>query len=255
MIERSNPESVQQPTASRPRVAGNGAPGKLRGDVWLNVQTRHAQQLVAGRPRTADKPAIPGLMGFADRVRVIWNAARADDPYAGWWLIRIEDALSRAQARIKAEREALAASFNHESILEIEVAASEKPYRLGLRFASPYAYRGAQLIASFDATACRVLTLKHVGLMDRALAARTLNVCVSVIRHVFVSTQGYRALGIDREAVLVGSEAAREAAAAMGQLPEDILSGERCAALAPRPLRPTEPDVPCSDRISGSEVP
>lgn len=254
MIECSNPESVQQPTVLRPGAAGGVAPGKLRGDVWLNVQTHHAQRLVTGRPRTADKPAIVGLMGFANRVRVIWNAARADDPYAGWWLIRIEDAMSRAQARLKAEREALAAAFNHESILEIEVAASEKPYRLGLRFASPYAYRGAQLIAGFDATACRILTLKHIGLMDRALAARSLNVCASVIRHVFAATQGYRALGIDREAVLAGCDAAHEAAAAMGDLPEDVLSGVRCAALGPR-RRLTEPDAPYGDRVPASNAP
>jgi hypothetical protein len=29
--------------------------------------------------------------GFADRLRVIWQAARNDDPYADWWLIKVHE--------------------------------------------------------------------------------------------------------------------------------------------------------------------
>ena len=51
-------------------------PGVLRGQVWLTIQTRQAQQLVRGRNGTAEKPAITGLVGFANQLRVIWQAAR-----------------------------------------------------------------------------------------------------------------------------------------------------------------------------------
>ncbi len=67
--------------------------GPLRGQVWLTIQTHQAQQLVRGRNGTPDKPAIIGLVGFADRLRVIWQAARNDDPYADWWLIKVHEAI------------------------------------------------------------------------------------------------------------------------------------------------------------------
>jgi len=54
----------------------------LRGQAWLTVQTRQAQQLIRGRNGSADQPAIIGLIGYADRLRVIWQAARDDDLYA-----------------------------------------------------------------------------------------------------------------------------------------------------------------------------
>lgn len=61
--------------------AGEDQPGALRADVILTLETRQAQRMVKGRPGTVDKPAIMGLIGFANRLRVIWHGARADDPY------------------------------------------------------------------------------------------------------------------------------------------------------------------------------
>ena len=46
----------------------DAAPGALRGQVWLTVQTRQAQRLIRGRNGNANKPAIIGLVGFADRL-------------------------------------------------------------------------------------------------------------------------------------------------------------------------------------------
>ena len=54
-------------------------PGALQGQVWLTLQTSQAQLLVHGRDGTIDKATIIGLVGFADRLRVIWQAARGDD--------------------------------------------------------------------------------------------------------------------------------------------------------------------------------
>jgi hypothetical protein len=57
-------------------------PGVLCGGAVLTLQTRQAQRLVKGRGYSADKPAIIGLIGFANLVRSVWHGARADDPYA-----------------------------------------------------------------------------------------------------------------------------------------------------------------------------
>lgn len=216
----------------------DSAPGVLRGEVWLTVQSHHARRLVLGRAATVDKPAIIGLVGFADRLRVIWNAARADDPYADWWLIKIDEALERARSRIKSERAVLDECIEQRSALQIKVVTTTKPYRVALNFANPYAYWGAHLIAEFDTTARTILTAKHVGLINGNLAEQSLHGCAGAIRSLFAVPLGYRVLRIDREAVKANGKTAKEAAEFMGELPQAVLLGEHSAALTPRKAQP-----------------
>jgi hypothetical protein len=56
----------------------------------LTLQTRYAGRLVKGRQGAADRPPITGLLGFANLLRAIWHGARADDPYADWWLVKVD---------------------------------------------------------------------------------------------------------------------------------------------------------------------
>ena len=254
MIEQADPTSALSEDTRSDTTSASDAPGALRGEVWLTVQTRHAQRLVLGRAATLDKPAIIGLVGFADRLRVIWNAARADDPYADWWLIKIDEALERARNRIKTERAGLDDCIQQQSALQINVATTEKPYRVALQFANPYAYWGAHLIAEFDTTARTILTAKHVGLVNGTLAERSLHVCAGAIRSLFSVPQGYRVLRIDRDAIKADSHAAKEAADIMGELPQAVLLGEHSAALTPRKrqhrqiLQTPSNDLPPADR-------
>jgi integrating conjugative element protein (TIGR03761 family) len=238
MTEQANPNSPHGENPVSLSTADNHAPGVLRGEVWLTVQSHHAQRLILGRAATLTKPAIIGLVGFADRLRVIWNAARADDPYADWWLIKIDEALERARTRIKTERAALEDCIQQQSALQINVATTEKPYRVELNFANPYGYWGAHLIAEFDTTARTILTAKHVGLMSGTLAERSLRGCAGAIRSLFAVPQGYRVLRIDRDAVRAGNDAAKGAADTMGELPQAVLLGEHSAALTPRKAQP-----------------
>lgn len=208
-------------------------PGKLRGKVWLTVQSRIAQGFILGRAATVDKPPILGLLGFADRLRVIWNAAGADDPYADWWLIKVDEALEHARDRIDAEQAALAAILQKQSALQIQVGESEQPYRIALQFANPYAFWGAQLIGEFDEVARTVLTARYVGLLNSTAAHESLQMCSGPIRTLFAVTQGYRTLAINRDSFNGDGKAVREAVDVMGELPPSVLSGERKPNLTP----------------------
>lgn len=234
MIEPAKPNVTQADNPRSEALAADKSLGELQDEVWLTVQSRHAQRLIFGRATTLSKPSITGLMGFADRLRVIWNAARADDPYADWWLIKVDEAWERARSRIKLEQAALDNCIQQCSALQIRVATTDKPYRVALNFTNPYAYSGAQLIAEFDTTARTALTAKHVGLISGALAERTLGGCAGAIRSLFAVPQGYRVLRINREAVKAGGSAAREAADVMGELPQSVLLGKHSAVLTPR---------------------
>lgn len=232
---KSDPE---QRVAQNPEDASvDAGPGALRGQVWLTVQTRQAQRLIRGRNGNADKPAIIGLVGFADRLRVIWQAARNDDPYADWWLVKVHEALERVRDLVKNEQAALDAQLEQLTALEVAVAESMKPFRIALQFANPYAYRGAQLIAEYDRFVRTLLTAHHVGVLTGAAMEGLLNACARKIRGAFAVPQGYHFLNIDRTALQQGTANASRARQLMGEVPEDVLNGAHQAPLAPRKVR------------------
>ena len=206
----------------------------LRGEIWLMLQTYQAQQLLHGRARTKDRPVIIGLIGFADRLRVIWQAARSDDPYADWWLIQvhealqvIDDAIDERQASVTRQLEQIRGMF-------VTVASSGEPSRIRLQFVNPYAYRAARSLARFDYLVCSVVTAAHIGLLDADTRHQILHVCGRKLRSLFMLPQRYRLLGLNREIVRRKAGRSHEARLMMGELPALILSGEQQSFLAPR---------------------
>ena len=238
--------------------------GALRGQAWLTVQTRQAQRLIRGRNGSEEKPAIVGLVGFADRLRLIWQAARNDDPYADWWLIRIHEAIEQAREIVSQSQSEIDKKLAQSPSIEVRVAASLRPYRIPLQFANPYAYQGAHLIGEYDTLVRTLLSGCHVGLLDRASTEQAVQLGGRRIRGVFVLPQGYRFLGIDRASVRRQDEKAQRAQALMGDLPKAVLSGEQQAPEVPRKLRfpegyrkavtqsPLQP-APCHDSPHGEE--
>lgn len=225
--------------SKRPAGPGRGAspvfdaPGALRGEAWLTVQTRQAQRLVTGRRAGAGKPAIIGLLGFATLIRPIWTAARADDAYADWWLVRVHEALEQAEQVLRQMNAELAIRLAGMPAIETTLATTLAPLRVPLRFSNPFPFRGAQLIALLDELARSVLTARHVGLIPSREAERLLASGGRQVRKAFTSPQGYRLLGITRADLLQGTAKALRAQTLMGDLPPDILSGARRAPHAP----------------------
>ncbi|MCB1760550.1 MAG: TIGR03761 family integrating conjugative element protein [Gammaproteobacteria bacterium] len=203
----------------------------------MTVQTRQAQRLIRGRNAGEDKPAIVGLVGFADRLRRIWQAARNDDPYADWWLVKIHESIEQARELVRRSQSEIDERLAQSPAIEVRVAASLRPYRIPLQFANPYAYRGAHLIGEYDTLVRTLLSGCHVGLLDRASMERVVQLGGRRIRGVFVLPQSYRFLGIDRASVLRQDEKAQRGQALMGALPPAVLSGEQQAPQVPRKLR------------------
>jgi len=193
--------------------------GPLRGQVWLTIQTRQAQQLVRGRSATPDKPPIIGLVGFADRLRVIWQGARNDDPYADWWLIKVHEGIAAAGTLIRDRQQALESLLQQMGSIEVTTAVSLHPFRMPLQFANPYAYQGAKHLSAYDTLVCMALTAHHVGLLDRAACQEQLNICARKIRALFAIPQSYRFLGVDRPLIRQGTAESERAGHLMGELP------------------------------------
>jgi len=212
-------------------------PGALHGQVWLAVQTVQAQRLIHGRKAAPGKPAIIGLVGFADRLRVLWLAARRDDPYADWWLIQVHEAIEGEVTFVRRWQQEMQAFLGQMRAMDIRVATSTKPYRIALQFANPYAYQAALLLSEYDALVCLVLTAYHVGLLENDDKNAVIKGCARRIRAVFMIPQRYRLLKIDREMVRLNKGRSSEARQLMGAVPDDILSGERLAPIAPSRIK------------------
>ncbi|MBP1152233.1 PFL_4669 family integrating conjugative element protein [Methylocaldum sp. RMAD-M] len=233
------------------------SPAPLRSDAVLCVQTRQAQKLVTGRSGTADggTTAIVGLLAFGNRMRMLWLAAEQDDPYADVTLLRIEDELQTARAFIQEKAKELRRILSGMDGVRVDLAYSLQPIEVPLRFSNPYGYMGAYLIADYDELARTVLTARHVGLIDRDKAQEMLNGAGRAIRRTFQLVTAWRYTGVTRDDLRQMTQAAARARALMGELPQDVVEGERRARHAPaiRPRSqstsvptPSEPEAPPS---------
>lgn len=250
----AEPIITEPSTDANPQGAIEPSPlGALHGEVWMTLQTHQALMLVHGRGLLPDKPAIIGLIGFADRLRVIWQGARSDDPYADWWLIKIDDAIQSAKDFIEAQRAAVSDQLDQLSSMDIVVASSERPTRIRLQFASPYAYRAAGLLARYDKLVCAVVTAAHVGLLGLERRQQIQHSCARKLRSLFMLPQTYRLLKLNRATVRARTGRTHEARKLMGEIPEDILNGERRPPFAPRRL--TTPTAMSSPTSSPAQLP
>ena len=196
------------------------------------LRSRYAQLLVRGRVAKG-KPPIEGLIGFANRLRVVWNAAQENDPYADWWLIKIHDAIDTVDAQLQRERTAVQErQKGNQSFLALPSEVRE-PFRIKLNFSNAYAYKAAQTLAKFDEFVRETLTARQIGLISRTQAQSKIHAMASKIRGVFNIPLRFRHLAINRSLPESFAKDGDIAKRYMGELPPDVLSGERRAALAP----------------------
>ena len=211
----------------------NAAPGALRGEVWLNVQTYQAQSLIRGRRGGEGKPAIMGLVGFAERLKVLWQAIRSDDPFADWWLVKVEDSVADVRSQLHRLQEQLQAVLMSVECFEVTFAQSSRPQRVSLQFANPYAVRAAQMLADYDRMMCTWMTARHLGLALPTEIAEQVSGSGRWLRRVFALPQSYQYLEISRSDVHQGTARAEKARECMGDLPQEILDGEKLPSLRP----------------------
>lgn len=228
--------SLSQPPEKRSRHIDE-SPGVLRGSATLTLQSHQAQRLVKGRAHSAEKPAIIGLLGFANLVRTLWHGARADDPYADWWLLQIHEAMVQTEHELVTLEQGISNRFETLGAIDVSVPVSDKPARIALNFSNPYAFRAARLIGVFDALACKALSARHVGLIGRDESEKTLHQGGRWIRRALQSPVGYRLLGVTRDDVVQNTAKAIQAGEAMGVIPDDVVRGVRRAPHAPTVMK------------------
>jgi integrating conjugative element protein (TIGR03761 family) len=210
------------------------APGALRSQAVMEIQTRQAQRLVYGRMASEGKHEIVGLLRFAAMLRPIWSGSMADDPYADWWLVKIERELTQAREQLKHMESTVEQHLAGAPAVNVVVAQSLSPAKLELNFSNPYAFHGAYLLADYDALVRAVLTARHVGLMDSRTSEKLLAEGGRYLRAAYETGRGYRYMGIKRVDLVQGTAKARKAVETLGELPQPVITGDLRATYAPK---------------------
>jgi len=211
--------------------------GHLAGEVCLAVHSHQALRLIWGRRRTAQKPPISGLIAFASGVNAIWQAAEGGDPYALWWLTKIEAGIEQCRAYLNDQFEEIGYLYPDSEILAVDTAESEQPYRVRLAFSNPYAYRAAHMLGEYDVLVRTCYTLTFVGAGEPAELQTIVARAGHHIRRVFAIPQRFKACAIDRDDIRQDNQRAQRAVQLMGPLPEDILNGETNPVFMPAGVR------------------
>lgn len=209
------------------------ASGKLRSQVIMEIQTGLAQRFVHGRERSENVAPIIGVIGFGQRARILWRAASEDDPYADWTLLKIEESIHESKALIDQHASRIQEVLTAMGGFKIEIAQAVSPVEIPLEFSNPYGYMGAYLVADLDVLSCTVLTARRLGLIDQLHSDEILRSAGRAIRRTFNYAVQWRFTGVTRNEVRQMSQTAQRARTLMGEIPLDVLSGEKRARIAP----------------------
>jgi integrating conjugative element protein (TIGR03761 family) len=177
-----------------------------------------------------------GLIQFASVMRLMWRAAREDDPYAEWFLLKIYDAIEKAKKQIKHYESLLQQQMSQMRGFKIDLFKNPEPIQQSLRFATPFAFMGAMLLEHFDYVNRQLYTLQRVGLLakNNLVPAHLLK----EVQKVFVLSMGWKYTGVTRQDMLENNPKAKKAIELFGELPAGVLNKEIKFAFLPRKRTP-----------------
>ncbi len=227
----------------------------LREGVTLVLMSRQGQRLVHGRSmevaKHSDRSPIIGLLKFAAMVRVIWLSAAYDDPYADWWLIRIDQSLRDSRSGLDEEVQGLQDCLDKvPAEINMESMALINPTRVPLKFSCPYAFIAAYLLGDYDHFVQRSLSARHIGALSRDESERSIALCGRHIRRAFISASGYRCLGLTRDDVRQNTARGQAAKMRMGTVPADVLASVQEAVHMPLRRGLTAGDNPVLAKVA-----
>ncbi|RUS67780.1 hypothetical protein CUZ56_00257 [Saezia sanguinis] len=226
--------------------------GSLRSQMRLTLHTHHAARMWRGRPPKDGVPGIIGLNGFLAFTNKMARFASQDDPYADWWLIRVEEKLSDVKTRLAEIKEQLEAIYvNVPAAMSLGENLNLQPANIAIFANSPLGFLAIFLLAEFDEITRQLVLAHHTALIDRNTLDRYLDHCSHHLRSLFTLVQRYRDSQVTREDFAAGNTAASTAIEKFGEIPADILNGTRRSRFAPPIYRREEktPVEPSPDHL------
>jgi integrating conjugative element protein (TIGR03761 family) len=171
------------------------------------------------------------LLTFAKKVKVIYFAAKKDDPYADYYLIKIEEALCDAKKEL--DKSLAFHQFITANTAGLEVTLENKPIIVPLYFGTPFAYFAARLLLTLDETAQCILIKKHLGIpLNQPIKALLKEVSLPWRQALHVADSWYLT-GVTRQDVRIPTSLGEQTLQQFGKLDARIIDRSHRSRLAP----------------------
>lgn len=209
---------------------------RLRSVLTLELHSDIAHDYVRSHnPPHPNAKRQPGLLEFARRVRGVYTDAAHDNPYADWTLIKIEDDIRVLRDKIDFERGKLREKLNALDGDVLEPAVAETPHHDQLEFDTPYAYVLGVALGEFDTLVREAMTAAHAGAIKPRDRTAMFQAITSQLRRALMTPHHYVRTRITRASIEQEDAAQIETLETRlgGQLPSDVLKGDRRAEHAP----------------------
>lgn len=211
-------------------------PGAIKSDASLKLHTKEALKIFMGRKE--DKASgvhhIPGMSVYAKLLRVIWGSCLAGNPFAKWWIQKVETKLKETENDLAAYLKEI--NEQHDIVagrLNIAKSLSVKPVKVELNFATPYTYKIVYCLVMLDEITARLITLRHMALISPKDFDKGIRDCRGSINRVLNEIGGFKPLEVTLNDVRDRSESYLEAVEQMGELPEEIANNKYTPELFP----------------------
>jgi len=219
--------------------------GSLRSDVTVTLHTYHAFRIWNGVRRSDEQEeesrfrGIPGMQNYFAITNLIKLASGRDDPFADWWMIKLEERIKEArQCMDKFSRTLIDVMKRVPAQINISDNLNQNPVSLPLYVGSHLGFHGVYLLTTYDELVRKVLLANHAGLLGRLDKESYIDLGGHELRSLIELANRFRNTGASRDDMAANNARAREAIEKLGLPPEDILQGIRRSEFAPRVIRP-----------------
>jgi len=160
----------------------------------LLLYTRLAQSLFKGSWRHGKM----GLLQFAHLMAVLSKATKENDLSSSEFISKTEQALLETREKLKSIEQRLTNQFSNLRNIQVNIASSDEPLRVHLKFSTPLVFMGAYLLSDADYIFRQITMFKRMGLSlpDDI----TVNKIVTYLQEVFAMPRHWHQTSITERA-------------------------------------------------------
>lgn len=174
------------------------------------------------------------LLSFASKVKLIYQAAKQDDPYADFYLLKIEEALCDAKVSLEKSLAMHQAIIASASGLQMGLVNTEKLTKLPVYFGTPYAYLAVRALLILDEIVCCVLSQKRLGFPLKQPIKTILWEMSQPWREALLKANDWQFTGVTRQDLIQHTPLAKQAIQLFGTLDARIIDQTQRSRLAPK---------------------
>ena len=195
----------------------------------LTLHSNYAYRLIEGRKSDPENDRYPiyGLLHFAAMVNAISNDAKQDNPFACWFLIRIENKFQSFKEELEKKQSWINELAKDGTGIDYKAATKETDANtISVSFATPHAWNAMRLLKQLDSFFLQALALKRVGLIDRNEFYQSTRGLSTLLLSCFHEATLYTSFKLTRDQINPPTDEAKSAFKLMGVVPGKVLSGE-----------------------------